>query len=890
MFRLIDALTAGYRDLLVRWVEGVARRAILVAASIALISIGFVYFVVERVSINTDSTDMLSAELPFRQNSIALSKAFPQFSDNILVVLEGRNPDLLEDGVDRLVAALRQQPKMFGSVFYPPGEPFFRRHQLLYVDSQELADVVDRLAAAQPLLGTLWRSPNLQSLFDLIGKSLTETNEIAQNSRDATVTAIDAIASVVEAQVAGQRKVLSWQELMTGSAFSKSDLRRFILLQPPLDFTSFTPGGSAMEALRGIASEIGLSDKFGVRMRLTGSVPLALEELQSVSEGLGLAAFISIILVLGLLSWGMKSLRLVVATLITLVLGLVWTAGFAIAAVGTLNLISVAFAVLFIGLSVDFGIHYGLRYKEACAAGTPSIPALGLAAQSVGNAITLTAVTAAIGFFAFLPTDYRGLAELGLIAGVGMFIALAFNLTLLPALLALMPLRSTDAPSAKAAISPAWTLQRRFPKIVIVAAAIAGVAAAALSPCARFDFDPLNLKNRSTESVATIFDLMDDARATPYSMSVLAANLETADRLSAALARDPTVDGTATLTDFIPKDQIAKLELIENASLLLSAVFAAPPAGTSAESAAKRQALEKILRQLIAAAGDPALSPKLRAAAGRLESAIAAFEVKFRGARKNIDQLESRVLGSLPPRLKQLRDSLSVDRAITADDLPASIQARQIAADGRARLQVYPRENLRDREALERFVAAVRRVAPAATGAPVVILEAGRAVVSAFMLAAAVAAAAVILLLLMLLRRLRDVLFVILPLLLAGLFSVAATVLLSLSLNFANVIVLPLLFGLGVASAIHLLARERGAAVDSDLLQTSTPRAIVFSALTTIGSFASMGLSSHPGTSSMGVLLTLAIVFTMLSTLLVLPAMLKLWPAAGTQPAPPSGN
>lgn len=871
MLAQFHKLSTGYHRFIAGWVVAVARRAWLVVAGAIIVSVLLLGLIADQIEVNTDTEDMLSADLPFRQDSIALSDAFPQFSDNILIVLDGTNPDLVADGAARMVEALGARRALFGEVFYPPNLPYFRRNGLMFLGIDELSELVDRLSTAQPFLGTLWRNPSLSALFDLIHLALTEEGA---SDTTATARAVNAIAEVVEAQSAGEKKYLAWQTLMTGEAPEPDDLRRFILVQPKLDFGSLQPGSDAIEALRAIADELRLGEDFGLRMRLTGSVPLAQEELESVVDGLGLAGLLSLTLVLVLLAWGLRSVQLVIATLITLIAGLIWTAAFAIVAIGALNLISVAFAVLFIGLSVDFGIHYALRYRELCTAGEPPMTALGEAARSVGGAITMTAVAAAIGFYAFLPTDYRGLAELGLIAGSGMFIALFANLTLLPALLALMPLSSTTRPPRH---TRQWRAITDRPRTVVLGALVIGLGAAMLLPQARFDFDPLSLKDRKTESVATIFDLMTDPQANPYVISVLAEDLATATNLAAQLDQSNLVDGTALVTSFIPKNQTEKLEIIEGASLILSSVFTARGELIKQPSEATAKAIRKFQTQLQKVRTANAVESTLRKATERLATALDNFSRTPGLSAATGKALEGRLLATLPGRLTSLRDALLADR-VGPDDIPAVIRAREVSTDGRARLQVFPKEDLRDRDALVRFVEDVRRIAPRATGAPVIILEAGDTVVTAFIEAGVISGVLITAMLALLLGNLRGLVLVYAPLTLATVLTVAASVLLDLPFNFANVIVLPLLFGLGVASAIHLIVRSQSETGDKNVLETSTPRAVVFSALTTIGSFGSIALSSHPGTSSMGVLLTIALALTLFATLIVLPALMQIWP------------
>ena len=857
------------RRVVVGWVDMVRRFAVVATILAICATIGAGYFVAQNVSINTDTEDMLSADLPFRVNSRALSDAFPQFSDNILVVIDGQSPDVADDAAMALGEAMRAMPEQFGDVYDLAGHPFFRKNGLLYLDVDELYELSDRLAEAQPFLGTLWRDPSLRGLLEMLSRAVDEL--LKDDGGDVPIEidrVLNAMSATLEGQKEGRFDRLSWQRLMMEAEDEEGPYRRFILIQPALDFGSLQPAEDAIDALRALAVDLRLTSDNGVRVRLTGSAAMAQEELKSVEQGMGLAALLSFTLVVGLLLVGLRSVKLAAATLVTLVMGLVWTAGFAVAAVGQLNLISVAFAVLFIGLSVDFGIHFGLRYKEAVNHGADHASALAEAARSVGGALTLCAVAAAIGFLSFLPTAYRGLAELGLIAGAGMFIALFSNMTVLPALISLSPISryGTKFGRIRISLNP---IAARNARAVLWGALALGVASALLLPKARFDFDPLNLKDRNTESVATYFDLIEGQHTGPYSVTVLSKNLLSAKKLSEKVNVLNEVDETATLADYVPSDQDEKLDVIGTMAL-----FIAPALGEGNKTDAPQ--ISQNRDALIAALDRLNQLAKKRPAAARLASAIEALG----GGRADdaaIEEMQDRLVSSLPARLAHLRSSLDAG-PVELDTLPSELRSREIAADGRAKLEIYPREDLTDREALKRFVVAVRDVAPNATGGPIIILEAGDAVVEAFRDAALIALAGITILLALVLRNVRDTLLVFAPLLLATLLTVACSVLFNLPFNFANVIVLPLLFGLGVANGIHVVLRARDAAGGGGVFETSTPRAVVFSALTTVGSFGSIALSSHPGTASMGVLLTIAISLTLVSTLVLLPALMARWP------------
>ncbi|MHA1599874.1 MAG: MMPL family transporter, partial [Alphaproteobacteria bacterium] len=566
-----SAARAGH--FLAQWIRHIERFAplVLVLAVLATGVAGYLTF--DKIGINTSTTDMLSPELPFRRFDAEISRAFPQLSDTLIVVIDGDTADLAADAATALAEGMAARTPVFRDVFFPEGDPFFRRNGLLYLDLVELQALSDRLAEAQPLLSALSEDPSLRGLAGVLNQALAD-DAGSGTARAAVAPVLDKMAVAVESLAdartgTGIATPLSWRELLADEGPAPEARRRFIAVQPVLDFGSLSPAATAIETVRRLADDLGLTEARGVRVRLTGSPVLFQEELETLRDSMGLVGLISALFVGGLLALALRSARLVAANLLTLVMGLVWTACFATLAIGELNLISVAFAVLFIGLSVDFGIHFALRYREALdsdddSSGTPktSGQALADAASGVGGSLTLCAVAAAIGFFSFLPTDYRGVSELGLIAGVGMFIALFANLTVLPAFLTLLPLRSGAALSQNRAGSWLQDAVVNHRRPVILTALALGLGAAAMAPFAWFDDDPLNLRDPETESVATLLDLFDDSRLQPYRVQVLASDLPEGERLAARLAELPEVERATTLADFVPQAQDEKLAIV----------------------------------------------------------------------------------------------------------------------------------------------------------------------------------------------------------------------------------------------------------------------------------------------------------------------------------------
>lgn len=852
--------------MLVRWMAIVHRRAPFVILIAIAATIGLGAYTAGTLGINTRTTDMLSPELAFRQNAEAIKAAFPQYSDVILVVLDGENPDHVDTVAEALTKRLRERTDLFRSVFYPPADPYFEKEGFLYLDLEKLDDLALRLSENQPFLGTLAKDPSLNGLFEMLGLAIEDVLEKKPKDAKGLSQVFDEIAEVADATAEQRPHDMSWKKLMAGEA-AASGKPQLITVQPVLDYSTLTPAKAAMENVRETVAS--LDPKNSVRLRLTGDAALAQAELQSIQESMGLIGMLSVSLVTGFLLIGLRSGWLVLATLLTLIMGLIWSLAFAAFAIGHLNLISVAFAVLFVGLSVDFGIHFALRFRENRERGADVAEALENTAAGAGGALTFCAIAAAIGFYAFLPTDYRGVAELGLIAGTSMFIALFANLSVLPALLARMPVRKT-APRPILPFDFAEIVRRNARKIVAACGMLAVIGMAAL-PYARFNFDPLDLQNPDSEAMRTLQDLLKKEEINPYAVTVLANDLEEAARLKATLSALPEVNGVLIPQDFVPSDQEDKLVTIENLSIMLSPVLlaeeTAPPSETENRKAFFdfRENVERLARK------NPATD--YTEAAKRLAEALGRLEARFPEG-PPLEILEARLLGTLSKQLEHLRIALTAG-PVTYEKLPEALLSRFVAEDGRVRVEVLPAENPKDPESLRQFTSAVQAVAPNAAGDPIVIIGAGEVVVGAFWQASLLALLLIALLLLIVMQRLSDVLLVLAPLGLAALLTNLVGVAFDIPFNFANIIVLPLILGLGVANGIHFVLRERNGA-STNVLRTSTPRAIVFSALTTIGSFASLTLSAHLGTASMGMLLTIALVLVMLCTLTLIPALMSI--------------
>ena len=842
-------------------VEFSRRNAAAVALIILALSIAGGYYTAGHISIDTDIDKLINPNLPWRIQEQALNDAFPQNTDRLIVVIDAATPDQAGDATEALAKRLATEKDFFRSVRRPDSGPFFQKNGMLFLSETEVQDFADQLISAQPLIGTLAADPNLRGVFDALDLAAQGVIHGDIPAKDIE-TSLSTVAAATTAALEGQHRPLSWQTMMTGRKAEPLELRRFIIIQANLDYNAVQPGQQATNAIRAAARQLGLTPANGVTVRVTGPVAISDAQFSTLTNGAGFSTTLSVGLLFLWLMLALRSLRLFVAIVVTLIIGLVACGTFAIGVVGPLNPISAAFAVLFVGIAVDFGIQFSVRYRDERFRADNFTEALRRTAASIGGPLAVAAIASAAAFFSFVPTDYTGVSDLGLIAGTGMLLALVLNLTLLPALLTILRPKGERRPVGFAALAPLdhFLVRRRMPVIAVSLLLAAGCLA--VMPRLTFDFNPLHLLSTKEEAVSTLFSLMSDPQTTPYTIEFLTPSVNDAAAVAEKLDKLPEVAQVLTAKTFVPSDQEKKLAILHDAAQLLGPTLTPPqtkPAPTDQQVLATIAQCNEHLKQVAAQGSAPA---------AELSKALDA--VQQRGAAV-LPALRANVAPGIERRLDDLRLALQAE-PVTLASLPESLKRDWIAPDGRARVEVFPKGDARDNRVLHRFTTAVQQIVPDATGTPVTIQESASTVTHAFIVAGIIALASICVLLVLVLRRLWDVALVLAPLLLAGLLTMATSILAGLPLNFANIIALPLLLGVGVAFDIYFVMRWR--AGNSDLLESSTARAILFSALTTGTAFGSLALSNDPGISEMGKLLTLALFYTLICTFFVLPALL----------------
>jgi uncharacterized protein len=850
--------------LVVRAIDFCAQYAWPVIGLAVVLAIASSWYAATHFAMTTDINRLISSTTPWRVRELAFEKAFPQYQ-SIVAVIDAPTPELADEATDALVARLSQQKDLFRSIQEPQGGAFFRQNGFLFETTDQLEPQLKMLTQAQRLVQVLASDPSLRGVIQALQFGLLGVQG-GQITLDNMTWPLTLGADAIERVNAGQPASFSWHELVQGRASTPDELRRFLNIRAVLDYSELEPGRKATDAVRKAATDLDFAGKYQARLRLTGPVPMADEEFGTIKQNAALNATVTIAVVLLILWLALRWVRVIFAVFVSLAVGLSITAAVGMMLVGTLNLVSVYFAVLFVGLGVDFGIQFSVRYRAERHKIDSLREALLESGRRAGAPLTLAALATAAGFLSFLPTDYKGVSELGLIAGIGMLIAFATSITLLPALLSVLKPPHEPEQLGYAVLAPVDRFLERHRMPILIVTILVVVAGLPLLYWLQFDFNPMDLRSPTAESVATYVELKNDPESGANDVKVLSPTLAEANRLAAKLRALPQVARVTTLTTFIPDHQSEKLALIQNAANTLDAALnpaqpAAPP--TDAQTVSMINSTVSALNRL---AGDGTGSGPVQAR--RLAAAMAALAKSDQAARQRADVV---FVQPLRTTLDDLRNLLKAKEVTTAN-LPPDLKDQWVTPDGQARIEIAPSGDANNNDVLRAFANAVRSVAPDAIEGPISILEARRLVVTAFIEAGACALISIAIILWITLRRVTDVLLTLIPLLMAGVVTLEICVLIGMPLNFANIIALPLLLGVGVAFKIYYIMAWREG--QTNLLQSVLTRAVTFSACTTATAFGSLYFSSHPGTSSMGKLLAISLLTTMAAAALFQPILM----------------
>jgi len=822
------------------------------------------YYTSKHFVINTDINTLISDKMDWRQRDVQFDKAFDRDS-TILAVVEAPTPELTSAAAAALEAKLRDDKKNFVSMQPLGSGPFFEKNGLLFLPTKEVAELTGQFEKAAPLIEIMAGDPSIRGLTGALETGLAGVKR-GEVKLDDTTRPFGQIAQTVEDILNKGTANFSWRQLVSDKPLEDSDKRAFIEFKPVIDYSALQPGKDATDAIRQAAADLDFPGKYQARVRLTGPIPIANEEYATVQDGAIVNGIGTVIVVLIILWLALHSAKIIFAVFLNLFVGLSITTAVGLALVGSLNLLSVAFAVLFVGLGVDFGIQFSVRYRSERFKNDNLIEALGEAARRVAVPLSLAAMATAAGFLCFLPTDYKGISELGEIAGAGMLIAFFSSITVLPAILRLGNPPGESGPVGYAFLAPVDRFLENHRVAIVTGTLAIAIAGLPLLYFMRFDFNPMNLRNPKAESIATFLDLRKDPNTGANAVDVLTHSDADARKIAAKLEKLPEVLRVQWLDSFVPDDQPAKLKLIAQGAKVLGPALNPDSIDAPPSDQENIDSLKSSVDALRRDAGE-GQSPGA-VTARRLADALEKLANSNEATRNKAQAI---FVEPLKIVLDQLKNALQA-QPITLQTLPNDIVRGWKAKDGLMRVEALPKGDPNDNDNLRRFATAILAAEPTAIGGPVSILKSGDTVVEAFIHAGIYALLVISIILWITLRRITDVLMTLVPLLVAGAVTMEICVLIKLPLNFANIVALPLLLGIGVAFKIYYIVAWRSGR--TNLLQSSLTRAIFFSALTTATAFGSLWLSSHPGTSSMGKLLALSLVTTLAAVLLFQPALM----------------
>ncbi|GLQ47052.1 hypothetical protein GCM10007862_21030 [Dyella lipolytica] len=850
-------------ELIVRLVQLCRRYAVLVVLLFFALAGISIWEAAGHLSVDTNTDNLFARTLPWRQHALAFDREFPQFNNVLVAVVRGATPEESDETAAQLAKAMEADKKHFQDVSRPDADPFFRQEGLLLLDPNDLTKLLNSLMNAQPLLGPLATDPSARGLLN--GVSLMAAGVRIQHA-DLTPykPALDQLRQVLDNAADGHPTPLSWQGLLGSDITQQPDNVRLVLTHPVLEEGSLQPGLAATKALESIRD--GLPDVKSGRVRIdyTGSVALADVQFGALTRGIVASTAVSLLLLALWLYLAMHSFRRIIPILLTLLVGFALTIGFAALAVGTLNVISVAFAVLFVGLAVDFGIQFAVRLREMRMIYNDIDRALTEGARVSGSQIAVAAAATACGFLAFSPTSFVGVAELGTIAGVGMGIALVCTLSLLPALLSL----AKPKPQSKELSLPFGpsldSALHCHHKPVLIVFALLGVIGLATAVRMPFDANPLNTQDPHSEPMRTLRSLADNPITNPFNINIMVPDLDTARALTDKLSKLPEVSSVISAATFVPADQQASLDQLDQAQVLMLPSLDVDPSAPVLTPAALRSAIADTHDAIVEANADlPADSP-LRGIDAALQRLAHAPDAQLMAMNQAVSRF-------LPAQLASLRDALNA-KAVSLATLPDSIKRDWVSPNGHVRIQVSPTVNEQDTVGLRHFVEAVQRIAPDAGGPAVTTIASADTIMRAFQQAAVLATIAIAIVLLLVIRRLRDVGIVLLTLGMSALLTALLARMLGMAVNYANIIALPLLLGVGVSFNVYFVMNWRAGM--RRFVSSASARAVLFSALTTGTAFGSLALSHDLGMASMGRMLLVSLVAVLLATFIFLPALL----------------
>ena len=893
---------------LFRFIERLAFKHSLIVVALSIILAGLSIWVTgEKLTFKTGRGDLVAKGLPY----VKLYEEYrDQFEDleGMVIVAESESPEKMAEFAETLAAKLKVRPDLFSQVIYKFDTSYFRSRFLLYLDPPDLESLQTKLEEHQNFIESVNASPGLNPLLNEINREISSgmvdslmtdflggddaEEEEKKNDKNDLNLLIRIIKEMNRSLKKNYHYKSPWQSLFNsgeeslrekGYLVSKNEKLLFILAVPNEDETSFTGYKDSVYSARELIAEV-KKDFPSISVGLTGEDVISTDEMITTQKDVELASKIALGGVALLFIIAFKGIVKPLLAVFSLLIALAWSLGFTSLTVGHLNILSVVFTTILIGLGIDFGIHILERYKEERKEGDDISTALQKTLQGTGQGNFSGAITTAMAFGAMVLTDFIGIVELGWIAGWGILFCMIAMVLLLPALVTLeekwrkpVYTKSVEKPIT-ASIS--W-LDRFFShyKLIITACCLLVLVSSLALRTAHFDYNLLNLQTKGTEAVKYEMRILENAGRSAWSAAMLADTLEEVRQKETQLKTLPTIENVESIAAMVPKHQEENLQYVrENLSPLLSELYV-----EEEDESFSLKALTKTLKRI---------RFKLQGREGK--------EDKVTQAAREIDkffkEVESVEEDLAEAQLQEFSEELFVDyRGLMADlkknaepklveisEIPKSLRDRYISKQGKYLITIFPSVDIWNLDERNRYLKDLRSVDANVTGSAVHMFNSTRLMTEGYINGGIYAMTAIIIYVFIVFRNPRTVFFILLPVIAGSIWTVGIMELTGLKLNMANLVILPLILGIGVVNGIHITHRYREEKdKNSVVLGKSTGQAVILSSLTTMIGFGSMMVADHYGVFSLGLVLTLGVFCCLVASITFLPALLKLSAAKG---------
>ena len=791
----------------------------------------------QHLAINTSTDSLIDDQLTFKKNQKKLKKHFKVLNNNILIRIKGENSKKIENIFLEIENKLDQREE-FDFYYSPNFDKFFKSNFFSLLSEKQKNDFIDQLYQFQPFISELNNNKKLEgfnNFIDLVLKS-QNTNEI----KSLDIVFKNFILAL------NTKTEVDWKKILR-----KDFDEIFILLSVNENYLSSNGFSLTYEFLKSLREKYNSQN---VNIQFTGGLIIDHEEIKSVSSGAALSGLLSIILVSIILYASLKKIKLIFCLIVSILVGLFITTGVTSVTIGSLNLISVAFAVLFIGLSVDFGIQVFLRILENQKENI-GLENFKSELGSVSRTITIASIPSIVGFLSFVPTKYTGLSELGIISAIGLFVGLLVNILFLPAIYSLI--KKSDSKIIERKKDKLW---QRFLNFILsnkyyllFSLFIILIYNFTFIKSISFDSDAMKLKDQKLQSVLLAKELIEKNPTSDYIISIV-ENKEIDSSKLKDLLKNSNIQEIRSLGTLFKEYKSENLDYLK---FLIST-------GVSKEFYSSPEEFDRFKNLLL-----KIKSLKIDNISNICEELINKLSQREVSQKeiKNIEELFFNKFNDLNNVILTIGNK----KNINYDEIPDYYKNRFESLDGFYRYEVIPSKDVNRKENLEEFVGSVQRFYPDATGMPVVQLEAGKIVKNSFIYAFIFSFIITFFYLLIIFKDLFKVLLCIFSLLIALILLIFLMIVFKIDLNFANMISLPLLFSLGISYPIYFVTRLSEKGNVTSVFVSNTPLAIFTSSLTTICSFGTLFFSSHQGTSSMGLLLFISLLTTLISSLIFLP-------------------